>query len=668
MKRLALQLLIFPLLLAGAPSWLMSSIPPDKSNPLTEAARARTTFDRPVRPGALQGGGESRADRGGETRAAVEKAYGHLPLSFEINRGQYDRRVRFACWGAGRHYLLTDSGAVIVLATPVSDAQDARLRSPVGPVQPPMKSRAVVAGSRVPGPASGQARETVAVTLRVERISRRARMIGAESLPGRANYLVGRDAASWHTDIPTYGRVSYRSIYRGIDMAFYGRGGQLEYDFIVAPGTSPRTIGLKFSGIEGQAIDAAGNLVLTTAVGQIIQRKPVAYQEHDRGRQDIECDFVIGRRGEIGFRLGAYDKCKPFTIDPQISYSGIISGGTVDTGTSIAVDSQGNAYVAGYTYNLGFPTVGGLGLPFGHAFVLKLDPTGSTLIYSTRTGGSGTDQANSIGVDSTGNVYIAGSTYSTDFPTVNAFQPNIGAEGQQSGFVAKLNAEGSALVYSTYLGDEDAVQSIAVDGAGSAYVAGQTQSTRFPVRNPFQSAKNGFLSNCFVSKFDAGGALVYSTYLGGSGGDSANGIAVDSQGNAYVTGASDSLDFPLLNPLQSSFQANTLLKSSDQAASWVPLDTGIGRNAQVNGIAVDPHNAANVFIGTYGGVFKSTDRGVSWASASNGLTEPFITAIAVDPVNPGTLYATSFGTAFKSIDAGGSWQTLTQGTLLSSVA
>jgi len=502
-----------------------------------------------------------------------------------------------------------------------------------------------------------QRHETAAVTMRLERMSKRARLLGTEVLPGRSNYLVGREPARWRTGIPTYARVSYKGVYRGIEMAFYGKGGQLEYDFIVAPGANPRAIAIRFSGIEAQSIDANGNLVLNTAVGQITQHKPIAYQADGRGKRDVECSFVIGTRGEIRFRLGKYDTSEPLTIDPQISYSGVIGGGADDIPSSIAVDSSGSIYVSGSTYYAGFPTVGGINSPPSgqDAFVFKLDPTGSTLTYSTLIGGSGSDQSNGIAVDSRGNAYLTGSTDSQDFPTVNAVQPQI--EGSTDAFVAKLNPSGSALVYSTYLGgkSDDFGNSIAVDGAGAAYIAGETFFQGFPVVKALQPTNNSPSANCFVTKLDANGGIVYSTYLGGSGGDYATAIAVDSQGNAYVTGSATSLDFPLQNPQQSTFQAHSLLKSSDAASSWVGLDTAAARNSSVFNIAVDPHDARNVYIATTKGVFKSSDRGVSWTAANNGLTEAFANTIAIDPVNSTTIYTAIPDGVFKSTDAGDSW-------------
>ena len=253
-------------------------------------------------------------------------------------------------------------------------------------------------------------------------------------------------------------------------------------------------------------------------------------------------------------------------------YSTFLGGSEADEGYGIAVDSSGNAYVAGSTGSADFPTVNafqptcGGDCADGRAFVAKLNPAGSALVYSTFLGGSsnGGSAAAGIAVDSFANAYVAGGTLQNDFPTANPLQATCGG-GCKGGnaFVTKLNVAGSTLVYSTYLGGSnneapDAASGIAVDAFGNAYVTGTAASSDFPTSNPVQATLRGQY-DAFLAKLNpAGSALVYSTYLGGDGWDFGGGIAVDSTGNAYVTGQTNSINFPTVNPLQAANHAEVL--------------------------------------------------------------------------------------------------------------
>src|SRR4029077_16244938 len=286
-------------------------------------------------------------------------------------------------------------------------------------------------------------------------------------------------------------------------------------------------------------------------------------------------------------------------------YSTYLGGGGVDYGYGIAVDSAGSAYVTGYTESINFPTMnplqGGNG-GLGDAFVSKLNPTGSALVYSTYLGGSGSDGGFGIAVDNSGSAYVAGSTASADFPTMNSLQPANAGGGD--GFASKLNPAGSALVYSAYLGGSgrDYGSSIAADSAGSAYVTGLTGSANFPTKNPLQATNAGGDPGCacnsFVSKINSIGALVYSTYLGGSGTDYGSGIAVDSAGNAYVTGSTDSINFPTQSPLQASNGGgyDAFVFKLNPSGSALVYSTYLGghKDDYGNGIAADSTGNAHV--------------------------------------------------------------------------
>ena len=389
-------------------------------------------------------------------------------------------------------------------------------------------------------------------------------LLGLDPQEARVNYLIGDDPGKWHTDIPTYKAALYREAYPGIDIKLYGTEQHLEYDILVQPGADLSSLKFQYEGIENLKIDPQGDLVVCLpGGGELLHQKPYAYQEIEGQQIKREVRFQLYSEvpNSYGFVVAGLDPSYPLIIDPILVYSTYLGGSYGDEGYGIAVDGAGCAYVTGYTGSTNFPTQNPLqpqnnGGDWGDAFVAKLNASGSALVYSTYLGGSGSDVGMGIAVDGAGCAYVTGLTSSTDFPTQNPLQPQN--KGGWDVFVAKLNAPGSALVYSTYLGGSgtDDGMGIAVDGAGCAYVTGDTSSTDFPTQNPLQPQKKGNY-DAFVAKLNASGsALVYSTYLGGSGRDVGSGIAVDGAGCAYVTGHTSSTDFPTQNPLQPQKKGN----------------------------------------------------------------------------------------------------------------
>jgi len=376
-----------------------------------------------------------------------------------------------------------------------------------------------------------------------------ARAEGLDLQAVRSNYFQGRDPSTWRTDIANYARVQFREIYPGIDLVYRGGSGALEYDWIVKPGADPGQILLKFEGAESIELDPAGDLVLHTSTGAITHRKPSIFQ----AAHPIAGHYAILPNSTVRLEIAAYDRKRLLIVDPVLTYSSFLGGSTLDQGNAIAVDSTGAAYVGGLTGSSNFPTLPAHIGPPGEGFITKVSPDGKSLIYSTYI--SGTSSITGLALDSTGEVFVTGTTSSpTDFPTVNAFQPhqNKAPLFQDSAFVTKLSADGKALLYSTYLGgsQNDEGKAIAVDVAGSAYVAGDTASPDFPTLKPLQSKLAGTL-DAFVTKLSPDGTtLVYSTYLGGDSGDKSFGIAVDPGGNAYVTGQTASSNYPTLNAFQ----------------------------------------------------------------------------------------------------------------------
>jgi len=467
---------------------------------------------------------------------------GGLPLAFEANQGQTDPRVRFLARGPGHTLFLTADEAVLVLREAAAAEGDESNRGP----RPQAKSegpshvvRMRFLGGDAPGP------------------------VGLDTLPGRSNYLVGSDPRRWHGGIPLYARVKYESLYPGVDAIFHQGDGRLEYDLVVAPGASPDVIRIGFEGTGRVRLDASGNLILPVGKGEVVQHAPVIYQETGGVRSMLAGRFVLRGRSEIGFSVsGTYDPARPLVIDPVLSYSTFLGGAASGTPLAMVVDGSGSVYFTGATDSvlpLGTalqPLPGG----DGDVFVTRMDPSGAAVIYSTYLGGSEFDRGWAIALDGSGSAFVTGSTWSTDFPVVHAFQAAMGSVPLPGGnrpsdaFVAKLSPDGSALDFSTYLGgsNEDFGTAIAVDASGRASVAGSTGSGDFPVASPLQANHASFgLADAFITRFSASGeALVFSTTLGGQDReDGAAGIALDPAGNTYVTGFTNSPDFPQLGAL-----------------------------------------------------------------------------------------------------------------------
>jgi hypothetical protein len=379
---------------------------------------------------------------------------------------------------------------------------------------------------------------------------------GEDQLPGTVNYFIGSDSSRWHSNIPTYSKVRYTDAYPGVDLVYYGNQQKLEYDFVVAPGADPRPVKLHFEGATRLTLDNDGDLNVAAKHGNLVFHKPLVYQIKDGKRTPVKGKFQLLANNDLGFTLGSYDHSKELVIDPDLAYSTYLGGSASETLSGVAVDTGGHAYVTGTTYSSDFPVTSGAfeGVippysstnPPSMAFVTKFHANGAGVIYSTYLGGSGGTEGNAIAVDSTGHAFVTGLTFS-DFPvTGGAYQTS--AKGN-AGFVAMLNSSGTQLDYSTYVNGVTQVAGIAVDSTDHAYVTGWTRSTTMAVTaNAFQKTNHGAaksLPASFVLKLDkAGNAAIYSTYLGGSGGDFASAIAIDGSGHAYVTGLTYSTDYP----------------------------------------------------------------------------------------------------------------------------
>ncbi|MBM3956698.1 MAG: SBBP repeat-containing protein [Gemmatimonadetes bacterium] len=474
-----------------------------------------------------------------------------------------------------------------------------------------------------------------------------------DPLPGRSHYLLGNDPRRWRTGVPHYGRVQYRGVYKGIDLIFRGTEGELAYDFIVSPEADPGTIRLRFEGVRGLRLTGAGDLLLETVTGQIVQRRPLLYQETgEGGRREVAGRFALLANKNVGFRVGSYDKTRPLVIDPVLAFSSFLGGSTDDQANAIAVDAAGNSYVTGVTTSMNFPgTARALQdriAGSSDVFVTKISTKGDRIIYSTYLGGVGPDTGTGIQVDAAGNAYVTGNTASTDFPvTKGAFQTVLGGgSGITDAFVTKLSADGGGLVYSTFLGGTqgETAHGIALDGAGNAHLVGQTFSANFPVTGTAVHPYRGG-GDAFVTKLNAAGTgLVFSTFMGGFARDAARGVAVDGAGNVYAVGVTRSDNFPVTGTaIQGSIAGSEdafLAKFAPDGKTLLYASyLGGAAEEEARGVAVD--TTGHIYVA---GTTKSLDYPVSTGAYQTivaGLADVFVTKLT--PSANRMVYSTLLG-------------------------
>jgi hypothetical protein len=520
--------------------------------------------------------------------------YGRLPLSFEANHGQADEQVQFISRGRNYSLFLTSSEAVLALrkSAPRHDQPATNLASATIESESPATIEQAV--------------------LRMQLVDANAkpRAHGLEELPGKMNFFAGNDPAKWRTNVATYAKVKYETVYPDIDLVYYGNQQKLEYDFIVAPGADPAAIKLEFSGADKLAVDASGDLVAHVGDEQVRMHKPIIYQEREGARQEISGGYKLLAHAthenvlpHVGFEIENYDRNNTLVIDPVLAFSTFIGGSDDDIASDIAVDASGNIYISGNTASANFPTVNPVQpAPIGNLdlFIMKLNASGTAIVYATCLGGTSTEFSSGIAVDVNGNAHISGQTFSTNFPTVNAIQTTFGGSDRDA-VVAKLNASGNALLYSTYLGgvNRDRATDITVDASGNAYLIGVTASPNFPLVNAFQSTLGAGSDDAFITKLNStGSAIIYSTFLGGSNVESGNAIEVDASGNAYLTGLTASADFPLASPLQS-VQAgdwDVFVTKLNATGSALVYSTFLGGSGQESGFDLTIDASGNAYV------------------------------------------------------------------------
>src|SRR5919108_3072525 len=516
-----------------------------------------------------------------------------LPLYFIENRGQVNARVAYYLHGANKILYFTSEGVTIALNGPLSKQSAQATVALVDSSSDPIDERSIA---------------RLVIKLDFVGADPAAIPVGEQLSTTRFSYFKGQ-REDWRTGLKTYHRLRYADLWPGIDLVYSGSVDRLKYMFIVKPGADPKQIRLRYRGAESLALDKAGRLLVRTVLEDFHDDKPKAYQELSGTTVDVVADYTLGTGHSYGFKVGPYDSSKALVIDPAILvYSGFLGGSGDDRANGIAVDSDGNSYLVGETNStqLAFPTDvgpdvsqnGGL-----DAFVAKVDPTGSQLLYAGFIGGSADDRGRAIAVDSLGNAYITGETNSTQttFPVTGG--PDLTHNGLSDAFVAKINPAGTSLVYAGYIGGfgNDRGMGIALGNSNRAYLTGEADSIGrsfpdgdgFGALATFDDIQNGLLDAFVVRVAANGGSLEYAGFIGGIGTDRGTSIAVDGSNRAYVTGETDSTGTSF--PDGNGFGALTTFDNTQNGA----LDAFVARVA-ANGQALE-------YAGYLGGI--SNDRG-----------------------------------------------------------
>jgi hypothetical protein len=598
-------------------------------------------------------------DAAAKTRIA--ERFGSLPLSFEANEGQLDRAVKFQSRGPGYHLFLTGNEAVLSLRKPPAVEKDPRRSA-----------------------STAQVREGTVLRLKMIGANSDAQVTGHDELPGKINYLTGNDPEKWRRNIPTYRKVYYKDVYPGVDVVYYGNQRQLEYDFVIAPGANPMVIKFRIEGADRLRVDPTGSLLLVLKDGEVRLNKPFIYQLAENGsRSEIKGAYAVSGN-EVSFRVRGFDARKPLVIDPVLSYSTFLGTNSDELAQGIAVDAQGSAYVTGFTNANNFPTTAGAfrtTVQSGGAFVTKLDPTGSTLVYSTYLSGAtfSTTSATSIAVDAAGNAHLTGFTTAPDFPVVNGLKST-------TNFFKTTDSAATWLNNSTGLSGD--VNSIAVaPNALSVVYAGNFTGV-------FRSSDGGatwtkqagtglpgLLNPVVMTVSPVNSAIVYlgSNIGGGSGlfrsfdgGNSWSLVNLPGAGPFGVVPSTIVFD-PVTPSTVYVGTFNGLFRSTDSGNTWTAFNnfTGLSGPPDVRTIAIDKTNPSTMYCGLSSvGFFKTTNGGANWSPINNGLTDDpensFPRVIVIDPFNSSTLYSgfgspAGRGNLYKSTNGGASWSPINNG-------
>jgi hypothetical protein len=493
----------------------------------------------------------------------------NLPLSFEPNKGQADPSVRFLAHARGGTLFFTASEVVLALSGTENDTADNPEAS---------AAHSIRYSPHLAAPPSQL------IHLQFLGADPGVTVQGGPLLPGQVNYFLGADPAQWHTDLPTYSDITYQGLYPGVDLRYAGGQEHLKGTYLLAPGADPGGIRWRYVGVDHVAVDEAGSLQIDlspadgrSASSRITEAPPVAWQDWGGRRVAVDAHYVVAADGTISIALGAYDLAYPLVLDP-------------------------------------------------------------TLSYSTYLGGTATDSIYDIALDNAGNTYLTGLTNASNFPVQDPYQPNL--RGEQDAFVTKLNASGTGLIFSTYLGGSggyfnrgiDVGSGVAVDTTGNVYVVGSTYGG-FPIAGPaFQNTYGGDITDGFVAKLNpAGNSLLYSTYLGGSAYEESNAVALDTAGNAIVTGVTNSTNYPItagaFQPRYGGGPLDAFVTKLNPAGSALIYSTYLGGSDYEEGNAVALDAQGNVYVtGLASSAFPTTP-GAFQPTPGGGYYDGFVTKI-----------------------------------------
>jgi hypothetical protein len=573
----------------------------------------------------------------------TQQALNQTNKSFFIqNKGQWDPEVKYLACIGGMNAWITNSGVVYDYYRIKKNIDEAKTSK----MNPREKQDFENKNTTVQGHV---------VKMQLVNSEMDVVQVGNNQREGYYNYFMSNDKSKWTSYVPLYDNIEIQGIYKNIDVKYYYDNGILRYDYKAKPGADLSKVKFKFDGQEGLSVNAKGELVLKTSIGEVTNGKLYAYQMEGETKIEVPCQFEQRDEGTIGLKATGYNEKKELIIDPLV-YSTFIGGKGDDFGSSIAIDANGSAYIEGGTFSSNFPsTPGAYQKTFGGGiFVTKLNSTGSGLIYSTFISGINGNAAcpAAITIDASGNVYITGNAYQ-GFPTTSgAYQTKVGNTGNGNAFVTKLNSTGSALVYSTFIGGNsfDLGTSITVDANNNAYITGNTQSLNYPTTiGAFQTSYGGE-TDAFVTKLNSTGtALVYSTYIGGSGSEySQPSIAVDANSNVYITGSTNSSNFPTT---KGAFQATmsggnaVFVTKLNSTGSGLIYSTLIGGNFSDFGNSIAIDLSGNAYITGYAGSFNyPTTSGAYQTTKFSGWFSVFVTKL--NSTGSGLVYSTYIGGDF----------------------
>ena len=575
-----------------------------------------------------------------DKKAIIQKAM-KLQMPFITNEGQMGKEVSFYAKTFGGAVYVTNKGETVYSFAKMAPKEKVADHTAAGKDIKAFTLKETLVGASITNPKGDDRSQT------------------------KVNYFIGNDKSKWKTNISTYNTVSLGEVYKGIEMSLKAYGKTMEKVFMVNPGADPKAIKLKMEGASALKVNDKGELVLEAGLGVVRFSEPVAYQERNGRKQNVKVAYYLDK-DNYGFRVDQYDKSLPIIIDPVLSYSSYLGGSDVEEGWDITVDTIGNAYVTGYTQSSDFPGDFLSGGPGGDrdVFVMKIDFTGIHS-YTSYFGGDNEDWGLSIAVDDLGSTYIAGLTKSSNFPISDGSYQEVhgGGSNGDDGFITKLNPEGDSIEYSTYLGGQgdDRVQGITLF-AGKIYMTGSTgnkSSNDFPTKNAYIGVWDNLTMGSFVAfvaiidpaQILPANQLVYSTFLGGQLYDEGLDIAVDASGNAYVTGSTQSDNFPSRNSYQSFtgpwLDAFLAIIDPDQTGdSSLIYSTYLGGNHEDKGQGIAVEDSGYVYLTGYtkSNNFPTTANAFEVDEDGEGTSDAFVTII--DPIKTGInqlFYSTYIG-------------------------